>query len=691
MRNRLALSLSSLVFAITATARAGVSVDAQPIFGPSSLTAGGWSEIAVRIENTDTALARGTVELSSKPTYGDGANVSVRAPFAVAGGSSAVVLLPLSGVGYATTQTLRALDDQGRQLSTQPLPWTPRVGQLLVDLGEGSRLGAALRDATITLGYENGMGSANNQPLTIAQPKWDAKTGDPILPTLAAGYGAATLVLATSDQLVKLSGKELDALTGHVLAGGTLAVVVTRPEDLRHPTMHLLVGGEPTAAPAQRGPLLAPVSIPDDAAEGSPAYEMPALPAPTHQQKPKVEPRNDPSASVFPSPAVLEKFAGYAGGKLTPGPWGASATYGLGEVHLLAFDPTRPPALDDEWSQTRITDLVRHAWDRRAGVVFSHGAPQLDGLAFNAHRQLDPNVNARWIILIAGLFLLAYAVAAGPVNFSLAAKGGKPLRALKRLPVFSAGAFVAIFAMGLFAKGTGGRARHLSLIEAGAGMERGTARRLRGFFTARGHELTVRTSDVNSVIRLEGEREPQGQSLVVDRDGLRLVELATMPWETLVVREDGFASLGAGVSIVPAPGGDAIVRNRVGRDLRGVIVHVPGKAPSYFARIPDGEAVSTANGTTVAPKGSSFRAGTVSVNPFDPSLVDASLDTAASGLASAWTAITTAAGRNVDWFPEELPVVLAQLDGGEGTTTDSSLALESDRALVRIVGWGGMP
>jgi hypothetical protein len=38
-----------------------------------------------------------------------------------------------------------------------------------------------------------------------------------------------------------------------------------------------------------------------------------------------------------------------------------------------------------------------------------------------------------------------------------------------------------------------------------------------------------------------------------------------------------------------------------------------------------------------------------------------------------------------------VPVLLAQMDGGQGKTSDSGLRLESDRLLVRVVGWGGAP
>jgi hypothetical protein len=63
----------------------------------------------------------------------------------------------------------------------------------------------------------------------------------------------------------------------------------------------------------------------------------------------------------------------------------------------------------------------------------------------------------------------------------------------------------------------------------------------------------------------------------------------------------------------------------------------------------------------------------------------------APGLGEAWAAMEEAAGDAVDWFPEGVPVLLAQIDGGEGRASDSGLRIESDRLLVRIVGFGGKP
>jgi hypothetical protein len=45
----------------------------------------------------------------------------------------------------------------------------------------------------------------------------------------------------------------------------------------------------------------------------------------------------------------------------------------------------------------------------------------------------------------------------------------------------------------------------------------------------------------------------------------------------------------------------------------------------------------------------------------------------------------------VEYWPADVPVLAAQLDGGEGKQADSGFPLEVDRALLRVVGTGGLP
>ena len=46
-------------------------------------------------------------------------------------------------------------------------------------------------------------------------------------------------------------------------------------------------------------------------------------------------------------------------------------------------------------------------------------------------------------------------------------------------------------------------------------------------------------------------------------------------------------------------------------------------------------------------------------------------------------------GGETEWWPADVPVLLAALDGGEGKLTDSGLGVDYDRVLLRVVGTGG--
>jgi hypothetical protein len=350
-----------------------------------------------------------------------------------------------------------------------------------------------------------------------------------------------------------------------------------------------------------------------------------------------------------------------------------------------------------------MVDLARRGYDRRSTVAFRPGDEQAHGDLNRVRRELDPNESSRWAIGFSALLLCLYAVLAGPVNFSLASKRGKPLRALRHLPIYAAVTFAIVVGIGMAAKGVTGRARHLTLVEAGAGMTRGTARRYRGFYASRSKDLTVRTTDSSSIVSTAvlAELSDPRDHLLVDRDGARLVDVAALPWQTVVVREDGFTSLGDGISIVADPSGDIAVVNRSGRDLRAAVLWLPSGGARYFTRINDGARVVAGAAVDLGTKkegrgwlslvGTGRRVGGIDVHDLGASALAAVLEPDAPGLGEAWWALEEAASDAIDWFPDGVPVLLAQIDGGEGRTSDSGLRLETDRLLVRIVGFGGSP
>ena len=654
--------------------------------GPTSVTPG-WNEVLVRIQNGGHEPVRGRIEVETQLFGHDAHEFRTTASFAVGAEATIYERVPaeMTGLGDVTvTVTASSGEDLG---TTHLSPAQPR-GPTLIEVADPPRLTAVLHDVAVSPTYVASGSGGRGTPsplLTMVAARFDPKTGDPMLPEHAASYANADAVLIRSDALGRLAGAELEALGGFVLGGGTLAVVVVRPEDLRSPTLMSFAGGVPTRR------AVAPETLA--------VLVLPAAPAGGMAAAPKSVPvAHDPKGEV------AETLAGYAGGNLHPSIYGSSAAYGLGEVHLLAFDPTRKPAVDDPWAEGRMVDLARRAYDRRSTQIFRPGSETNHGNQARVRRQLDPNESSRWAIAASVILLCAYAAVAGPISFALASRSQKPLRALRRLPAFAALAFLAVVGIGVVAKGVTGRARHLSLVEAGAGMSKGIVRRFRGFYASRLRELTVRaegeTSVVSTAIGVEvGERRDH---LVVDRDGARLVDVAALPWQTLVVREDGAVSLGDGIALVAEEGGGVTVVNRSGHALRAAVVRNAAGAGFFFPQIADDARESTTKATAMSasPEGraweinvsSAYKLGAIAMHRLDAENLGPILEDAAPGLGAAWSALEEAGGSGGgDWFPDGVPTLIGQLDGGEGKTVDSGLRLESDRLLVRVVGYGGAP
>lgn len=663
-----------------------IAVEAVPVFGTGSSIAWGWNEVLVRIQNNGTKPVRGEVDVSSQHFSGERYTFHVSAPFNVGAGASVHVRVPAQVASYGDLD-IEVTSEAGESIATAHFSAFQPTGPLLVDVSETSRLRGAINEASIsplfTPSSAASRGSSSPARLTVEAPRFDPATGDPLLPDRAALYTSADAVLIRSDVLTRLAGADLDALAGFVLSGGTLSLVVARPEDIRHPTLISFAGG-PITRTGVSSVALRELSLPTTTSFGNAGKVIPPASRATGE--------------------VSEALVGYAGGNLHGSPYGNSAFYGLGEVHFLAFDPTRKPAVDDPWAQIRVVHLARRAYDRRSTQVFRPGSDLLGPNYTRVRQQLDPNQSSRWAIGVAALLLCIYAVVAGPLNFSLASRKGKPLRALRYLPIFSAVAFAMVVGIGIAAKGVTGRARHLTLMEAGGGMSKASARRFRGFFASRAKELTVRTTDGSSVVStaILAESADPKDHLIVDRDGARLVDVAALPWQTVVVREDGFCSLGEGIAIVKDGDSGATVVNRSGRDLRAVLLRLPDGAMFYAPRLKDGDKLSASGATPVSslPDGSfwlsqmsslAYRAGAITLHRLVASAMRPVVERDAPGLGDAWMALEDAAGDSVDWFPEDTPVLLGQLDGGEGRTSDAGLRIESDRLLVRVVGFGGNP
>jgi hypothetical protein len=678
---------------VAASVRAGdkpetLEIVSTPIFGPGSLPPGGWGEVLVRITNRGKEPYRGKVTIyGGLSTWSDNQRSSSDAPFSAGAGATISLRIPVR-VSESEDPAVRVYDEQGEQIFQQAFSRVGDNRSILVDVAKTSALGAGLRGVLVGSRndpFGNPWGaypSSAASTVEVTSPIYDAVTGDALLPQRAAGYARISAVLVRSEELARLPAPELEALAGYVLAGGTLAVVITRPEDLRDPVIVSLCGN-----------VIRPVNLQTETlAPLEPVPVGSGLGAKTLARQPA------------PEPYLEGRLTGYEGGNLAPSLYGASAAYGLGEIHVLAFDPQTKPAVDSTWVHLRMVDLVRRANERLSGVVFRPG--EAHNLTSEVRRQLDPNEGSRWAIVITALLLLGYAVIAGPANFVYWRHKGRPLKALLWLPVASGATFGAVVVVGVVAKGCSGRARHLTMIEAGAGMEMGTARRWRGFFVPSAQEMIIRTSSASSVLGTEitSGGDNIKDKLLVDRDGLRLVDVPLRPWETLVVREDGYAALGEGIAIVPAAGDEVEIVNRSGHRLLGLVLHLPVSSPTpttiggvtrFASSLDDGARLDSSSMTKVS------RVVTIAAAPgvgaghglpirdFEIHSINKKLNESSSGLTNAWVAVKDAVNYRKDWFPDDVPVLLAELEDGGDRDSDSGLGIDRARVLVRIVGYGG--
>jgi hypothetical protein len=665
----------------SAQAQSTLSLDVAPVLGPSSPSVDGWGELYLRLENRGDQAVSGFLELRSDALSrsalrpASSARALSRAPFAVAASSRVTLLLPshslVTRVGEAKVV---AVDAKGNELCMSRLTPLRTLDPLLFDLSAPSRIAVALSGALMpikrrTYGYAYG-----GATLSVSMPQQNPTTGEPVLPDLAAGYASATVVLASGRSLSTLSPTARDALFSWVLGGGALAVVIDRPEDVSSPSLEALVGGRVhRTAVARQLAQMTQFAVRADAVG-------------------KTGPSGEPRIvlqSAEPSPGLAATLSGLSGGNLRPSPWGESASYGLGEVHFLAFNPDAELGANDPWARLKVMDLIRHAWERANVVALPHGEASLDDSRVSGVRRvLDPNESTRWTVVVSALLLLIYAALAGPLNFFIAQRRGRPLRALLYLPIWAGLALASIVVLGILGKGVTGRARHLTLIEAGAGMARAAVTRFRGLYGSAADDLTVRAAR-GRVLDVAGELDDITRDLVVDRDGLRLERLREKPWEVQVVREDGFVNLGAGVSLVQGERGAISIKNRCARDLLSVVVSAPGQGLAYFPKIADGQTVRVDAGRWLghfAPITTASGSHALSVDSFR-----SDIEEHAKGSAVAWDALETLAGNEVDWWPTDVPVLLGEIEGGEGKTQDSGLRLDVDRVLVRVIGYGGVP
>ena len=693
-----------------------MTVRAVPIFGTEPALGFGWQDISVTLENGSTAAQKGTLELKSAVPYVVRDTFIARAPYNVPAGRSAVLRMPTHGIQeQMPSVTLSVQDEKGKEVQSLTITVNMAQSPTLIDVDNPSRMGMVLRgwpasvSYSLTPSYAYTYGAtAPTMNIAVGAPQYDRATGDPILPTRAAAYSGVTVLFIHSDTLVRLEPEQKDALTAWVAGGGTLAIALARPEDLHSAEIEMLAGPGVVPAPAPAALLALPVVPRPFAATPPPIGTVP------DDYEEKYDPRLDEQGPTFipirtspsgggggtgPADGVKGKLQGFTGGRTTPSSWGAAANYGAGQVQLLAFDPSAAPGLDDPWAQSRMVDLLNRSWDRRAALVFPGGTRERRTYTYwggpsggndEIRKALDPNEGFRPALGFAAILLVLYSIVVGPLNFIRASKQGKPLRPLFWAPIFSAITFGAIVATGLVVKGFRGRSRHLALVETSSGSTHGSICRFRGFYTSETRSLSVGATDRSSIIEVESSDSVMDDkaTLRIDRNGLSLENITSLPWQTLVIRENGATEL-KGTIDVKTSGASVEVTNHLGSALEDAMVYVPGDGIRYFAKIKDGETVVASTGTFLLGAASrrAVGAGAISVHPLDEAVLAGALPRKDSQrIEKSWSPLAATAGDAIDWWPDDAAVVLGEIEGGEKVKTDSGLSVESDRLLVRVVG-----
>ncbi len=657
-----------------------IRLSAAPVFGSDATAGRGFVELVARVENRSAAKIDGVLRIVEE-TYGRGTeHVLGTARLSIAPGATVRIHLPVLTDTYGGSIAAEVHDGGEKLLAHSGITMLRGDDVLLVDLHEPSRLNQLRNWALPSARY------GTRHTLSVGSASVDRATGDWILPRHEAGYAAAAVVLMGTDSLAHIGDTELRALVDWVAAGGTLALTVARPEDLRNPRLTRLVDGAVVRDDTVVGNVFAyPTSSRSDSMT-YPYEDESDLAAPTGGSGKGASGRvRDTVYATRTDPSLL---TGYAGGNLRPTDFGASATYGIGQVLFLAFDPTTKTLVDDAWTQGRMVELVRRAHDRRRVAALQYGHVQHENYVNDdLRRSLDPNENFRPALAISAVLIVIYSIVLGPVLFGQARKRGKLFAPLVFAPAISAVAFFAIVLTGLAMRGWNGGSRRVALVELGAGMRHGHIMTLRGFFTGGATAMAIAPEDRASTVDLGlnvKDAAPDAR-LAVGDNGMTLVGVRSRPWSTLLVRDLGTTSDYGSVSMQFA-GSDLAIRNDTPYALRDVVVHNPTSGEfRYLETIAPGESRKSTDGIYAGRPTGASGGQPKALNLYE--LTGSLEQDQRKRLEERWKPWVSI--QDTDFWSPEVPVLIASLEGAPAPKEDTGLKVRTHTTAIRVVGLGG--
>lgn len=359
-------------------------------------------------------------------------------------------------------------------------------------------------------------------------------------------------------------------------------------------------------------------------------------------------------------------------------PRAVSVRVGAGEVHVLSSET---PA-HDTWLDGRIVSIVASRWGVRQTPMPLGGGSAMMSQYDAVRRLLDPNEGFRPALGFAALALVGYAALVGPLAYAFARRRRRPFLPLLTTPALSIGAFATVVGVGLATKGVHGRAMHFAFVEVDSGNTAGTVRHFRTFYTGSAKDLTVKPLAEASV--LDAARDDLAVGTLEIREGGAVLEhVKTMPWQPVMVREDGVVDLGRGIRLERDGAGVKLV-NGTSREMVDVVVFAPGET-HFFASVPAGGQVTTVGHAGLG-RDLSFENGAYAQSGMRPyrSVQWYDLRTAFSGaphLGEDWAPLEGTSSGPVDWGST---FVLAKLTGGP--KEDSGLPVTKSTTLVHVHG-----
>ncbi|MBI5514441.1 MAG: hypothetical protein HY909_11775 [Deltaproteobacteria bacterium] len=682
-------ALAALALLAAGSAGAQVTVRARPVFSERCLARTQPSELIARVDhNTDEAL-RGT--LAVDPLEGPRTYVRTRRAVALTVPAHGHATVRVSTAVPATSPdlVLRVLDDRGRELAREPLAFTEGADRVLVDATPGARLATHLNaeSSPVVPGSPSLPAPSPEGELVACAAARSPDTGELVLPERPEGYRNVRLVLLDTASLTTLPLRARVALADYVLSGGALALLVDHRDDLRHPVAQAFLGQGLT--PTQ--PRLAP-------------------------SQPVIRYYRGYQAEPEPRPVTLANATAFRGGNLhtrdlstlhpnqLPELLGSTAEYGQGKVHLLSWNPTRAPALEDPWSSRCLT---------RSAALSAPGAATR--VLSEAPDTLPVPDAVRALLASRGPFRPGVGLgAAGALGALLVVVGALRLGARRPGAALAAALALATLGASLEARLAGSLRRReavtrsVGMIDLTAGFSRGTVRRFTAYDGPGGELGTLSRGGRGLGLVLDPSAGTGVVSVVEAREEVRLVGARALPWVPLVVREEGLETLPGSVALLPE-GSDIIVVNHLPVTLEEVVLSAPSLGARRLQRLRPGGRWTVSWAPTLPPELQSVFLGDASeaLQPFgmqssEALLVAPDADPGrrlqqafrrAPDHGAWWRAalsLPTVPGRTFQWATQE-PLLLARLARPLKPVRARGYRTGLDQTFLRVHGYGGSP